>query len=144
MGIRIEQCEINELTLAHAKTVAPATEGTGSFVEINSSELTDSEKRELLSIDPESEEERARFDRRIRRIRQQQFRDALFAAYESKCAISGFDTPQVLQAAHIDPYRGPQSQYISNGVLLRADLHLLYDANLLSIAPDTHIVKLAN
>ena len=38
--------------------------------------------------------------------------------------------PQVvLQAAHIQPYQGWQSNAVQNGILLRSDLHLLFDSH---------------
>ena len=49
-----------------------------------------------------------------------------------------------LQAAHISPYRGPQSQLASNGILLRADLHLLYDAYRISVCPDDNSIRMDN
>jgi predicted restriction endonuclease len=39
----------------------------------------------------------------------------------------------VLDAAHILPYRGKQTNHVSNGLLLRTDLHTLFDLGLLAI-----------
>lgn len=64
---------------------------------------------------------------------QQGFRRRLLAAYQSSCAVSGYDVPEVLQAAHIDPYDGPSTNATSNGLLLRADIHNLFDAGFISI-----------
>lgn len=60
------------------------------------------------------------------------FRSALEAAYENRCAITGISAP-VLDAAHIRPYRGKQSDHPANGLLLRTDLHTLFDKHLLTI-----------
>lgn len=79
---------------------------------------------------------------RVQRRQQDIFRKMLLDAYGSQCAISGTHVPEVLQAAHIEPYRGQQSQKVNNGILLRSDIHLLYDARLLSIEPFTHTVTL--
>jgi predicted restriction endonuclease len=38
-----------------------------------------------------------------------------------------------LEAAHITPYLGPQTNDVSNGLLLRADIHTLFDLGLLSV-----------
>ena len=56
----------------------------------------------------------------------------------------GVDILQVLEAAHIDPYRGRKSQIVNNGLLLRADFHLLYDAHLITIEPDTKKLHLSD
>lgn len=63
------------------------------------------------------------------------FRSALEAAYGNHCAITGVSAP-VLDAAHIRPYRGTQSDHPANGLLLRTDLHTLFDKHLLTIEYD--------
>lgn len=64
------------------------------------------------------------------------FRERLLLAYDGRCAITGCSTAEVLQAAHIEPYDGPATNQTSNGVLLRADLHTLFDKGLLWIEAD--------
>lgn len=71
---------------------------------------------------------------------QKQFRDSLINAYDGKCAISGCEVLDVLEAAHIDPYRGEASNAVTNGILLRADLHTLFDCKLIRIDPKTMTV----
>jgi len=70
-----------------------------------------------------------------RRKAQDQFRTELLAAYDGKCAVTAYDAEPTLQAAHILAYSGASSQRVSNGLLLRADIHLLYDRHLLSVDP---------
>jgi hypothetical protein len=48
-----------------------------------------------------------------------------------------------LEAAHIIPYRGPQTHEVSNGLLLRADIHTLFDLDLLKIHPIEMRVELS-
>lgn len=76
--------------------------------------------------------------RRIERlvtIRQGQpmFRAMLMEAYERRCAITGCTIEETLEAAHISPYRGTKSNHICNGLLLRADIHTLFDLGLIRI-----------
>ena len=78
-----------------------------------------------------------------RRHAQQQFRSGLLSAYDERCAITGCDAPDALQGAHILSYSGRSSQLTANGLLLRADLHLLYDRHLLSVDPEDRRVWLA-
>ncbi|TBD65709.1 hypothetical protein ELH22_21455 [Rhizobium ruizarguesonis] len=70
-----------------------------------------------------------------RRQGQARFRNKLLEAYDSTCAISGTDVPDTLQAAHIRPYNGPATNHVGNGLLLRADLHTLFDLKLITIDP---------
>jgi hypothetical protein len=50
------------------------------------------------------------------------FRAALLEAYRGRCAITGFDAAAALEGAHLRPYRGPESNTVTNGLLLSADL----------------------
>lgn len=80
----------------------------------------------------------------LRRQGQRDFRRALLKAYGSKCAITGCRTLWVLEAAHIIPYRGARTNTVSNGLLLRADVHTLFDLGLISVLPDTLEVKVSS
>ncbi|MBW4559996.1 MAG: HNH endonuclease [Mojavia pulchra JT2-VF2] len=55
--------------------------------------------------------------------------------------ITGLKLLDVLEAAHISPYRGTDDNHPDNGLLLRADLHTLFDLNLLGINPESLEVK---
>ena len=64
---------------------------------------------------------------------QQDFRQKLLTAYQRKCAITGSTIESLLEAAHIQPYcdGGPFDE--ANGLLLRADIHTLFDLGLIAI-----------
>jgi putative restriction endonuclease len=78
----------------------------------------------------------------IRRSGQKKFRESLLRAYDGRCAISGCDVFEALEAAHIYPYNGYYTNFVTNGLLLRADLHTLFDLGLVSIEPDGMTVVL--
>jgi len=71
------------------------------------------------------------------------FRRALVAAYQGRCAMTQFDAPAALEAAHILPYRGPQTNHPANGLLLRADMHDLFDLGLIAVDADSMSLLLA-
>jgi hypothetical protein len=71
----------------------------------------------------------------IQRRGQPAFRKSLLAAYGSRCAMTGCDVADALEAAHIRPYSGQSSNLVSNGLLLRADVHTLFDLYLISVDP---------
>ena len=74
---------------------------------------------------------------------QQRFRDELLRCHFRRCVISGCDIVDLLEAAHIRPYRGlADDNESSNGLLLRCDLHTLFDLDLLGIEPETLTVRL--
>jgi HNH endonuclease len=64
---------------------------------------------------------------------QTEFRDKLIEIYGGKCTITGCDAKEALEAAHIIPYRLDQNNDPENGLLLRADIHTLFDLGLLAI-----------
>jgi hypothetical protein len=73
----------------------------------------------------------------LRRQGQHDFRRKLLSAYKTQCAVTHCRTLWVLEAAHITPYRGVRTNVVSNGLLLRSDIHILFDLALLSIEPST-------
>jgi hypothetical protein len=73
---------------------------------------------------------------------QKRFRDALLVAYGGCCAITGCNIMSVLEAAHVTAYRGSRTNHVTNGLLLRADLHTLLDCELLAIEPATRTIIL--
>lgn len=68
---------------------------------------------------------------------QQKFRQRLVTAYGGACVISECSVLSALQAAHIRPFEGSSTHTVANGLLLRSDLHALFDAHLLGIDPAT-------
>jgi putative restriction endonuclease len=79
----------------------------------------------------------------IRRKGQAKFRSTLLKAYNGKCAVTGCTVEALLEAAHIVPYQGADTNVVSNGLLLRADIHTLFDLGLLWVDPDSRLVKVA-
>jgi hypothetical protein len=78
------------------------------------------------------------------RLGQAAFRDALMDAYGGRCAISGCSIDECLSAAHILDYSKSECQEVWNGILLRADIHLLFDRHVLRIFPGNPPVVVLN
>jgi len=74
---------------------------------------------------------------------QGEFRRQLLAAYGGRCAVTGCDVADALEAAHIVPHGENPDQEVRNGLLLRADIHTLFDLHLLRIDPKSLQVVLA-
>lgn len=72
------------------------------------------------------------------RIGQSEFRNKLLSTY-SRCVISREKCKEVLEAAHIQKYINESSNHLQNGILLRADLHKLFDNGLITILPNYKI-----
>lgn len=70
---------------------------------------------------------------------QSTFRNRLLNAYKA-CAVTGETTAEVLEAAHIIPYRGDDTNVAQNGILLRADWHTLFDLGYWTISGDYKIL----
>jgi putative restriction endonuclease len=69
------------------------------------------------------------------RLGQGSFRIVVTDAYERRCALTGERTLPVLDAAHIKPYSVHQRHEVSNGILMRSDLHRLFDEGYITIDP---------
>ncbi len=75
------------------------------------------------------------------RLGQGLFRILVTDAYSRRCSITGERTLPVLEAAHIKPYSLARCHEVTNGLLLRADLHKLFDGGYLMVDPkDRRIV----
>lgn len=71
------------------------------------------------------------------------FRQLVLKGFGGRCAISDCDVAEGLEAAHIVPYLGAHTNRLENALLLRADLHTLFDRDLLSIDPASLTVVLS-
>lgn len=73
------------------------------------------------------------------RIGQGAFRVLVTDAYSRRCSITGEKTLPVLEAAHIRPYAEAGPHLISNGILLRSDIHKLFDSGYLTVTADLKV-----
>lgn len=78
----------------------------------------------------------------LERRGQPEFRQRLLAAYGGRCVVTGCDVTEALEAAHIVPHSSDGTYATTNGLLMRADIHTLFDLHLLTICPDKNTVKL--
>jgi HNH endonuclease len=73
---------------------------------------------------------------------QPEFRRKLLDTYGC-CVITGCTSEDALEAAHISPYSHTQNNDPVNGLLLRADIHTLFDRHLIGIDPEKMTVCVA-
>jgi putative restriction endonuclease len=73
------------------------------------------------------------------RLGQGAFRVLVTDAYERRCAVTGEKTLPVLEAAHIKPYALHGPHRVNNGLLLRSDLHKLFDLGYVTVTPELRI-----
>jgi putative restriction endonuclease len=98
---------------------------------------SDEEKSQLIL-----EEKRVQYGKPILtkvRLGQGAFRVLVTDAYNRKCAISNEKTLPVLEAAHIKSFSESGPHFISNGLLLRSDIHKLFDAGYVTITPNLKV-----
>lgn len=77
------------------------------------------------------------------RLGQGAFQAVVTQAYEKRCAISGEKTLPVLEAAHIQPYAEAGPSVIGNGLLLRSDLHKLFDRHYLTVNAANLVIEVS-
>ena len=100
-------------------------------------------KDDKLAYANNGEDERSKVLRQIaERKGQAKFRNDLRRRYGGRCMVTGCELVEVLEAAHIAPYKGEKDNHVENGLLLRSDIHTLFDLDLLGIDPDKLIVRI--
>jgi len=139
--------KVNEICQAY-RTKYAKLKGTLTelFAGVSFDEPDDSETEDLRKAAEEELEQQGAFDPTgikdartrilssiVRRQGQPAFRRRLLAAYNRRCAITGCSMEAVLEAAHIIAYKGEITNHLGNGLLLRADLHTLFDLRLIAI-----------
>jgi putative restriction endonuclease len=70
------------------------------------------------------------------RLGQGGFRIAVMDAYGRACAVTSEHSLPVLEAAHIRPYAEEGGHEVTNGLLLRSDIHRLFDRGYVTVTPD--------
>lgn len=73
------------------------------------------------------------------RLGQGAFRVLVTDHYTRRCAVTGERTLPVLEAAHIKPYAEGGAHKVANGLLLRSDLHTLFDRGYVTVTPSYHL-----
>jgi putative restriction endonuclease len=71
----------------------------------------------------------------LHRLGQQSFRAKVLDAYQRRCSVTGDKIRPVLQAAHIRPIEMHGQHRLDNGLLLRSDVHTLFDRGYISVDP---------
>lgn len=74
-----------------------------------------------------------------RRIGQGTFRIVVTEAYGRQCAVTHERALPALDAAHIRPFHEVQGHDVRNGILLRSDLHRLFDAGYITVTPEHRV-----
>jgi uncharacterized protein YjbI with pentapeptide repeats len=68
-------------------------------------------------------------------------RQRLLEAYQGRCSMTDCEVEPILEVAFLQPNQPTQNSDPSNGLLLRADVHTLFDLHLIAIDPETlHII----
>jgi HNH endonuclease len=125
----LEELGRNSISRETAKLISQEeheAESAGAFDPLS---LKDDRERSIASI--------------VRRRGQPEFRQKLLRAYCNRCAVTGCNAVEALEAAHIIPYQGVDTNHLSNGLILRGDLHTLFDLGLLAVDADSLTVVLS-
>lgn len=77
----------------------------------------------------------------LRRRGQPAFRQTLLEAYDRKCAVTGSALDAVLEAAHIHAHADGGTMHVTNGLLLRSDLHTLFDLRQIAVNTESWTIE---
>ena len=72
------------------------------------------------------------------RLGQGSFRIGVLDVYGRACAVTHEHSLPALEAAHIKPFAEGGDHRIVNGLVLRSDIHKLFDSGYVTVAPDYH------
>ncbi|MBQ7715617.1 MAG: AlwI family type II restriction endonuclease [Clostridia bacterium] len=123
------------------------TDIIAEIAEILNTPITDTSLQNVLAqirnADVASEVERKRIQSyRTSRPNQARFRTAVLEVCQ-RCVITNVTMPEVLEAAHIKPFKYKGEDTVANGFAMRTDIHILFDSGHLRISEDG-IVELSN
>lgn len=131
---------LDDVAPRRARTERPAAPVASAPLD-GASDGSTAETDDDLGPAPNDPAEWQAYARKVRRG-QPKFRANLMKLYAGECCISGWSPENVLEAAHIDPHAATGNNSVANGLLLRSDLHCLFDDGLLHIDPDSLTVVL--
>ncbi|WCE67013.1 HNH endonuclease signature motif containing protein [Sulfitobacter faviae] len=135
-----EQAEFNELILSYGSRKSDAI----SSLELQYLSPLDRalfDDREAVLV---AEEERKTTTVKAR-PEQQKFREAAMLRHGGRCVVTGFTLPTVLEAAHVIPHTGnPAFEVPENSLILRRDVHSLFDAGMIAINPKSGLIVVSS
>lgn len=120
-------------------TINPDNKDTGSAYWSDRNDSAQSGRAKWKRIDGSLFKEKKRLSATQLERQQADFRAALMAC-DKRCVVTGETMPEVLEAAHIIPSKDKGDEVVRNGILLRADIHRLFDSGKFSIDLNGHIV----
>ena len=108
--------------------------------------ISERDMAKLQSFEPHNSKDgrQAVIDTIIKRRGHPNFRHTLLEAYDCRCAITNFNSVETLEAVCIVPFRGKFTHHPSNGLLLRADIHTLFDLGKIAIDTGTMTVVITD
>jgi hypothetical protein len=114
--------------------VRPESAQVGTTIKDSVSESNERPALELgFNLDDPPDERRSELSRRAIREGAATFRNEQMKLWNQKCAATGCNIREALDAAHIFRYLGEHTNRPDNGILLRADIHKLFDRNLIAV-----------
>lgn len=135
-------------TPIHKSNTSPPPAGKFSKPDETELQIENESKNQNDShfFNPTSSEEGRQYAIRsiVQRRGQPAFRQKLIELYDGTCAVTGTNAIQALEACHIIPYNGEKTNHPSNGLLLRADIHTLFDYGLITINPSSMTILISD
>lgn len=95
-----------------------------------------------LGFDLDAAPDERRKSQSLQAVREggREFRRRMLEQWNFRCIATGNSVKAALEAAHVFRYLGPHTNRADNGLLLRADIHRLFDRNLICIDTDRDIL----
>lgn len=134
-----ERVEVDELILSYGSRKSDAI----SSVELQHLSPLGRALSDDLEVVLAAEQERKTTTAKAR-PEQQKFREAAMLRHGGRCVVTGFTLPTVLEAAHVIPHTGnPAFEVPENSLILRRDVHSLFDVGMIAINPKSGKIVLS-
>ncbi|WP_238363947.1 HNH endonuclease signature motif containing protein [Mesobacterium pallidum] len=126
-----------EAALSKGQSTTPVPQHIADHYESDWDKALKTNKAEILSADAQR---RAALSKA--RPGQQKFREAAMARHQGRCVVTGCRVSEALEAAHVIPHTGEAMfERPDNSLILRRDLHALFDASLIAITERNGMLK---
>jgi putative restriction endonuclease len=133
--LTIRPCNVAGLMRYVARRDRHAADVLKTWLAERSLTLADDDADVTDAADVLDEREHRHYGIRLRRGRKV-LRSELIRRYGLRCMISGCEVGALLEAACIPPHSAPKFNNPTNALLLRSDLHTLFDLNLIAVDPE--------
>lgn len=133
----VKQCEFSQTSFmqdfrAMSKISEKSAKDLRQLLKLELKDLDEADDVDIRTNPADDNPEKRVLRELLARRGQPRFRNNLLEAYDATCCVTKSKVVELLEAAHIDPHSDGGDYTLENGLLLRSDIHTLFDQYLLA------------